>query len=148
MIENVLVTIKGLQFDSVEENVIERINIGRFSEINSKIYVKYNEIIDGEKNLTSNLIKISEGNIEIIKRGQVLSHMQFCENEKTMSLYNTPFGSFYLGILTRKIIIEKMEDYINILIDYTLEVNYEHISECKVEICIKPQDRDEKRIFK
>jgi len=143
MTEDVLVTIKGLQLDSAEENVIEVINIGRLSEINNKIYVKYDEMIDGEKNLTRNLIKIEEGNVEIIKKGVVSSHMHFCANEKTMSLYNTPFGSLYIGILASKIAIEKNKNNINILIDYTLEVNNEEISECKVKISIKPQDRAE-----
>jgi len=140
MTENVLVTIKGLQFDSVDENVIEVIHIGRFSEINNKIYVKYDEILDGETSLTKNLIKIGDGSVEITKRGQVSTHMQFCANEKTMSLYNTPFGSLYLSIFSRSVEIDKKEDEIHILIDYSLGVNEEQISECKVEICIKTQD--------
>jgi len=143
MTEDVLVTIKGLQLDSAEENVIEVINIGRLSEINNKIYVKYDEMIDGEKNLTRNLIKIEEGNVEIIKKGVVSSHMHFCANEKTMSLYNTPFGSLHLGILARNVDIKKKEDVIHILIEYSIEVNDEQISENKVEICIKQQDKAE-----
>jgi len=140
MTENVLITIKGLQFDSVEENVIEGIHIGRFSEINNKIYVKYDEMLDGERDPTSNLIKISEGRVEIIKRGQISSHMQFFANEKMISLYNTPFGSLHLGILTTNIDIDKNEDVIHILLEYSLEVNEEQISDYKVEICIKQQD--------
>jgi len=143
MTENVLITIKGLQFDSVEENVIEGIHIGRFSEINNKIYVKYDEMLEGEKNLTRNLIKISESSVEITKMGSVSVNMKFCTNEKTMSLYNTPFGSLHLGILTRNVDIEKKEDVIHILIEYSIEVNDEQISENKVEICIKQQDKAE-----
>ena len=146
MTENVIVTIKGLQFDSVDENVIEVIHIGRFSEINNKIYVKYDEILEGEIRATTNLIKIGEGIVEITKRGPVSTHMQFCPNEKTMSFYNTPFGSFNLGILSRIVDIDKNEDAIYIFIEYSLEVNEEQISECKVEICIKLQNRAEKFI--
>ena len=139
MTENVLVTIKGLQFDSVDENFIEVINIGRFSEINSKIYVKYDEILEGEMRTTTNLIKIGDGIVEITKRGPVSTHMLFSPNEKTMSLYNTPFGSFNLGIFAKSVDIDKKEDAIHIFIEYLLEANEEQISECKVEICIKPQ---------
>jgi len=146
MTENVIVTIKGLQFDSVDENVIEVIHIGRFSEINNKIYVKYDEILEGEIRATTNLIKIGEGIVEITKRGPVSTHMQFCPNEKTMSMYDTPFGSFNLGILSRNVDIDKNEDAIHIFIEYSLEVNEEMISDCKVEICIKPQNRAEKFI--
>jgi len=144
MTENVIVTIKGLQFDSVDENVVEVINIGRFSEINNKIYVKYDEILEGEMRTATNLIKIGEGIVEITKRGPVSTHMRFLPNEKTMSLYNTPFGSFDLGILARSVDIDKKEDAIQIFIEYSLELNEEIISECKVEICIKPQNRADK----
>ena len=143
MTENVLVTIKGLQFDAVDENVIEVINVGRFSEINDKIYVKYDEMLDGEKNLTRNLIKIGESSVEITKMGSVSANMKFCANEKTMCLYNTPFGSLHLGILARNVDINKKEETIHILIEYSIEVNDEQISENKVEICIKQQDKAE-----
>ena len=146
MTENVTVTIKGLHFDSVDENIIEKINIGRCSEINNKIYVKYDEILEGEMRTVTNLIKIGEGRVEITKRGPVSTHMQFSPNEKTMFLYNTPFGSFNLGILASKVDIDKEEDAIHIFIEYSLEANEEMISDCKVEICIKPQNRAEKFI--
>jgi len=146
MTENVIVTIKGLQFDSIDENVIEVIHIGRFSKINNKIYVKYDEILEGEMRTATNLIKIGEGIVEITKRGPVTTHMQFSPNEKTMSLYNTPFGSFNLGILARSVDIDKEEDAIHIFIEYSLEADEKMISECKVEICIKSQDRAEKFI--
>jgi len=146
MTENVLITIKGLQFDAADENLIEQINIGRLSEINNKIYVKYDEILDGENDLTRNLIKISEDSVEITKRGAVSAHMQFCANEKTTSLYKTPFGSLQLGILARNVDIDKKKEAINILIEYSIEVNDEQISENKIQICIRQQEKAENLI--
>jgi len=146
MTENVQVTIKGLQNDSVDENVIESINMGQFIEINNKIYVKYDEILDGESSLTKNIIKIDNGNVEITKRGPISTHMRFCANEKTISLYNTPFGSLYLSIFTRSVLIDRKEDIIYIFIDYSLEVNEEQLSEYKMEICIKTKEIAEQSI--
>lgn len=146
MTENVLVTIKGLQFNTSDKDIIEVINIGHFSEINDKIYVKYDELSDSEKILTNNLIKIGKGSVEIIKKGPISTHMLFTVNEKTMAFYNTPFGSMYLSIIAKNVEIDKKEDAINIWIDYFLEINYEQISECKVEISIKPQDKAVKLI--
>lgn len=140
MTENVLVTIKGLQFNALDEDAIEIINVGQYSEINGKIYIKYDEMLEGESRLTSNLIKISEGNVEITKKGSVSAHLSFQANEKTMTYYETPFGSLYLGIFSKKLAVDKKEDAINISIEYSLEVNYEEISECSVNICVKPQD--------
>ncbi|SEW08216.1 DUF1934 domain-containing protein [[Clostridium] fimetarium] len=146
MTENVLITIKGLQFDAADENLIEQINIGRLSEINNKIYVKYDEILDGENSLTRNLIKISEDSVEITKRGPVSAHMQFCASEKTTSLYKTPFGSLQLSILARNVDIDKKKEAINILIEYSIEVNDEQISENKIQICIRQQEKAENLI--
>lgn len=146
MTENVLVTIKGLQFSSGDEQAIEIINLGKFSEINGKLYVKYDEMLEGENRLTSNLIKIGENSVEITKKGPVTAHLLFNANEKTMTYYDTPFGSLYMGIFSRSLEIDKNEDSIRISIDYSLEVNYEELSDCKVTILIKPQDANVKLI--
>ena len=68
-------------------------------------------------------------------------------NEKTMTYYETPFGSLYLGIFSKNIEIDRREDGIDILIEYSLEVNYEEISECRVNISVKPQGTDIKDFF-
>lgn len=146
MTEKVLITMKGLQFGDSSEDMVEVINIGQYSEVNGNIYIKYDEMLDEGNVLTSNLIKIVDDSVEIVKKGPITANMKFIVNEKTLTYYNTPFGSLYLGIFAREVDIDKQEDVINILIDYSLEINYEQISECKVEICIRPQERAVKLI--
>ena len=147
MTEKVLINIKGLQFNSEDEDAIEVINVGHFGEINGKMCIKYDEMLEGENKLTSNLIKISEGSVEIIKKGHLTAHLLFNANEKTMTYYETPFGSLYLGIFSKNIEIDRREDGIEIIIEYSLEVNYEEISECRVSISVKPQGSDIKDFF-
>lgn len=139
MTENVIVTIKGLHFDSGEKEAIEVINVGCFSEINQKIYIKYDEITDVQTMRTNNLIKIKEDRIEIIKKGPVSTHMIFTSNEKTKAFYDTMYGRFSVGITTKNVVVDRKEDAIDIRIDYLLEMNEEQFSECKVEISIRPQ---------
>lgn len=139
MKEKVLVKIKGLQMVSQVqeedgEEPIEIINIGRYNVVGDKEYVRYEEVVEGENKKCSNLIKISDSTVEITKRGAVTAHLSFVAGEKTMTCYDTPFGNIYLGIFTRELDIFRSEDGINITIDYALELNYEHVSDCKVEM--------------
>lgn len=139
MKEKVLVKIKGLQMVSQVqeedgEEPIEIINIGRYNVVGDKEYVRYEEVVEGENKKCSNLIKISDSTVEITKRGAVTAHLSFVAGEKTMTCYDTPFGNIYLGIFTRELDIFRSEDGMNITIDYALELNYEHVSDCKVEM--------------
>lgn len=139
MKEKVLVKIKGLQMVSQiqeedSEEPIEIINVGSYNTVGDKEYVRYEEVVEGENKKCSNLIKISGNAVEITKRGAVTAHLSFVSGEKTMTCYDTPFGNIYLGIFTRNIDILRSEDRVNIFIDYALELNYEHVSDCKVEM--------------
>ena len=53
-----------------------------------------------------------------------------------MTFYETPFGNIYLGIFSREVDIQRTEDTIKISIDYSLELNYEQVSDAKVVIDI------------
>lgn len=146
MTEKVLITIKGLQLGNSSEDVVEVINIGKYSEVNGKIYIKYDEAIEESNLVSNNLIKIDENCIEIVKKGPISTTMKFIQNNKTMTFYNTPFGNIYLGIFTREIEINKQEDSIHIEVNYSMEMNYEQLSECNVQISIVPQDKTVKLI--
>ena len=102
MKEKVYVNIKGLHLtvesDENEEDAVEVINIGRYKVVNGKEYIKYEETIEGEKKKCTNTIKIDKDTVEITKKGPVTAHMSFEKGNKTMTFYETPFGSLYLGI--------------------------------------------------
>ena len=51
-----------------------------------------------------------------------------------MTAYETPFGNLYLGIFARDIDIKHTEDEIKVHIEYSMELNYEMISDCAVDI--------------
>lgn len=139
MRENVFVKIKGLQMNmpAAEEeldNTVEIINVGGYSVVGEKEYIRYEEIIEGENEACSNLIKIAKDCVEITKRGAVTAHLSFVAEKKTMTCYETPYGNIYLGIFTRQLDILRREEQIEIHIDYSLELNYEHVSDCLVDI--------------
>ncbi len=142
MTEDVLVTIKGLALaDSEDDEAVEVINIGKYNEVNGKCYVRYEECVEGEKETINNLLKFTDESVEITRKGPSSTHMVFEKDNKTMTYYNTPYGSLFLGIYTREITIERSEELISIAIDYTLEANYEVVADYNVDILISNKNR-------
>ena len=143
MKEKVFVKVKGLQFANgqEEEDIIEVINVGRYRIINGSEYVKYDEVYEESTQKSTNTIKISEKCVEITKKGLVTAHMSFVEGEKTMTVYDTPYGSIYLGIFAQNIQIERAEDDIRIAIDYSIDMNYEKVADSHIDIEISSKGK-------
>ena len=143
MKEKVFVKVKGLQFANgqEEEDIIEVINVGRYKIINGSEYVKYDEVYEESTQKSTNTIKISEKCVEITKIGLVTAHMSFVEGEKTMTFYDTPYGSIYLGIFAQNIQIERDEDDIRISIDYSIDMNYEKVADSHIDIEISSKGK-------
>lgn len=140
MTKEVLVAIKGLQFDAAEEETnIETFNVAEYYEKGSSRYIIYEEIEEGTAQSTKNIIKFKENVMELTKKGFVNVHMVFEENRKNMTNYATPFGDILIGIDAKKVSMEEEEHRIQMKVDYALEVNYEHLADCKITVDIRPK---------
>lgn len=143
MTEKVYVTVKGLHIGtdadgSRNEDEIEVINVGVYKCVAGKEYIKYDEVYDdGDKFKT--IIKLLDNGVELTKKGTVTTHMSFIEGEKTRNLYETPYGSVYMGIYSKNVNIVHEENKIMIVIDYSIEVNYQLVSDSRVEICVQSE---------
>lgn len=141
MTQEVLLTLRGLQFDQREEDSdkVEMVTVGDYYKRNDKHYVIYEEVTEGFTQPTKNRLKISEHMMELSRNGLVNVHMVFQENKKNLTNYNTPFGQILIGIDTKKIQINEQEDNITVDVDYSLDVNYEFLSDChiRINICSK-----------
>ncbi|MEZ3508664.1 MAG: DUF1934 domain-containing protein [Lachnospiraceae bacterium] len=138
MTQEVLLTLKGLQFDQREEDSdkIETVVVGDYYKRNNKHYVVYEEIMEGFTQGTKNRMKFSEHMFELSRSGLVNVHMVFQENKKNLTNYNTPFGQILVGIDTKKIQIAEQEDQIVVDVDYALDINYEFLSDCHITVNI------------
>ena len=138
MTKDVLVAIKGLQFSSGEEpDNIEIINSGEYYMKNGKHYILYEEVSEGFDKTTKNMIKLSDGFCSVSKKGLVNVNMLFEENKKNLTNYATPFGNIMIGIDTQSVKVTEEDDSLNVLVDYALEANYEHLAHCKLTIEVK-----------
>lgn len=139
MTKDVLVAIAGLQYELESEEPIEVITAGQYFCKNEKHYVIYDEILDEMNEVCKNRIKIGTDMVEILKSGASNVHMVFELGKKNLTYYNTPFGSLLIGIDTTMIVCSESEEAIELNIEYGLEVNYSHVSDCSITVKVTPK---------
>lgn len=62
------------------------------------------------------------------------------KTRKTMTSYLTPYGSILIGLDTSRVTFTEEEKEISVNVDYALEVNYEYLADCRIEMHIRPKD--------
>ena len=137
MTKDVLITIRGVHTLDHEDNDVEMIVRGDYYQKNGKHYILYEEILEGAEERVKNVIKISPSSMDIIKKGVTNSRMLFEKNKKNLSCYSTPVGNLVVGIQANHFYVEEQENSIKVNVDYSLDINYEHMSDCR--ICVDVQ---------
>jgi len=138
MNEEVLISIKGMQIgkDMDGESIVSEY-VGKYLERDGKKYLMYNENIEGTDNVTKCLIKIGINEVIVTKRGAVNVEMPFRKGAKKLTNYDTQFGGFTLGFRTKNITCTETEHSISLDIDYVLDMNYEYMADCHINILVK-----------
>lgn len=134
MTKDVLITISGLQFEVDSENVLEIVSRGEYYFRNGKHFLIYEEISEEEQQVSKCVLKVSENVVELTKKGSTNVHLLFEKNKSNMTYYNTPFGELILGVATRDIDLFVSEDSLDLKLNYTLDMNYQHVSECELTV--------------
>lgn len=135
MTKDVLIAIKGLQFEESEDaEEIEVIQRGQYFQRNGSHFLVYEEPIEGSSDTILNRIKFKEDEVQVTKKGAVNTMLSFRKNEKNMTNYATPFGNLVMGIHTHQIDLNMQEDKMLVHVDYALDVNYEFLADCKITI--------------
>ena len=141
MKKDVLLFIKGLQFESEDEtNDLETVTAAEYYKKNNNHYVIYEEAMEGFRDTTKNIIKWNGQILDLTKKGLVNVHMIFEEKKKNVTDYKTPFGSILIGIDTHQISVEESEKQIRVNVDYALEINYEHLADCQISMDVRARD--------
>lgn len=134
MTKDVLITISGLQFEVDSENALEIVSRGEYYFRNGKHFLIYEEISEEEQQVSKCVLKLSENVVELTKKGSTNVHLLFEKNKSNMTYYNTPFGELILGVATREINLFVSEDSLDLKLNYTLDMNYQHVSECELTV--------------
>ena len=61
----------------------------------------------------------------------------FEKGKKNLTYYYTPFGSIQIGIDATSIEVKETEDEIRAEVKYALDVNYEFVGDCHINIAVK-----------
>lgn len=137
MTKDVLITISGIHMADEEDSDVEMVVRGDYYRKNGKHYILYDEVMEGFQGKVKNVIKVSPAGMDIIKKGIANTHMQFERNKKNLSCYTTPLGDMVVGIQANKIRINEEPDSLKVDIDYTLDINYERLSECSIRVDVQ-----------
>lgn len=137
MTKDVIVSIKGLQYapEDSDDSRVETENRGTYYDKGLYRYLSYEESPDGEETVTS-FVKFREGYFELNRKGKYSTRLVFEEGKKNYTNYKTPFGDFVLGIDSDSVILKETDSKINVTISYDLEMNYEHLAHCKIELSV------------
>lgn len=137
MTKSVLISISGAQFSEFDSDDVEMITTGDYYMKNGKHYILYDEIEEDSRAVIKNTIKIRPDGMDVIKKGNTSTHMVFEKNKKNLSSYMTPFGEMVVGIATNDIQIFEEEHYLKVNVEYSLDINYEHVSDCNITVSVR-----------
>lgn len=136
MTKEVLVSVSGVQTD-IDDTPIELVTTGTYYLKNGKHYVLYEEQPEDSASVTKNIVKFYDGHFEITKKGGTNSFLVFDRDKRTSMVYNTPMGSLQMDVLTKELVIHETEDEFQVFVKYSLDINYEFVSECEVSFRVQ-----------
>ncbi len=142
MNKDVLIHIAGIQMtdDEGQSQPIEMIVPGSYYFRNGSHYLRYEEMLDDTGEPTVNYVKLSSNSMEVRKKGLVNVHMVFEKGKKNMACYTTPFGTIRMGIAATLTKVDEEADSLNARIEYSLELNDEHVAECFLTYRVQSKD--------
>ena len=100
--------------------------------------ITYDELVEGSRQSIKNTISVDMEGISILKEGFTNSNMNFYKNgKKHITYYNTPYGEFVMGILTKNIDIQRSDDRLKVSVDYLLDIGENVISDCNIVVDVR-----------
>lgn len=144
MKKDVLITISGIHSDkSRESDKIELVTSGSYYKKNNKHYLLYDEIFEGQDEVTRNIARFDSDEFHISKSGFTNVDMSFEQNKRNMTNYITPYGSMLVGVDASRVDVVENDESIQVDIAYSLDVNYEHLADCTLHMDIQSRDSSE-----
>ena len=111
---------------------MEVITAGDYFLKNEKHYLIYEEVMEGMEGTIRNTMKFTPTKLEIRKTGPVSANMVFETDKKSQTHYATPMGEMFVEMTTKRIDFSEEEDHLRVEVEYSLDVNYDHLSECRI----------------
>ena len=94
--------------------------------------------MEGGGGVIRNTIRIVPDCMDIMKKGSINTHMIFEKNKKSLSSYVTPMGELMVEIRTNQIQFREEENLLVIAVEYSLDINYQHVWDCSIKVSVRP----------
>ena len=122
MKKNVLVTFSSNnQYEAAESDAVVFQTAGTFYDKDGKFYLKYDEEINDVT--VSNTLKIEDKKVTIMRFGEVNTQITVEQGKKHLNYYETPEGTFLMGIFGDRVDISVDDKKGSILLKYGVEFN-------------------------
>lgn len=144
MTKDVFIRLNGMQSpsDADKPEPVEIVCRGTYAKKNGQHYIAYEEVVGDSDQIVKNVIKIYENHYEVIKSGALRTHLCFEEGKPSFSFYETPYGNLVVRVHTKKVFVEETEEEIHVRVVYELEINYEKLADCRIEMFIQSKKDD------
>lgn len=140
MTKDVIIKVQGVQLaQEFPGDVIEAISPGEYYFRNGKHYFLYDEVMEGQEEVTKNIIKVQDDYMELTKKGAVNVHMIFEKDKQNITYYYTPYGSLQIGIDAGRVAVQESEEEIGVEVQYGLDINSEHLANCRIRLTAVPR---------
>ena len=107
---------------------------GSCQKIGDFYYIKYEEMQEGFTEKTDVLLKAKPGYLEMTKKGLINVHMNIVTGETHQTNYTTPFGNLLFTLRGKNVAVSEDEKGIYVRARYSMDVNYEYLSENDIRI--------------
>lgn len=139
MKKDVLITIKGIQYQDDEPDTVELTTVGRFYRKDGNYYICYDESeATGFEGSRTTLKVEGEGKVTLLRRGGKRSSQLIIEKgARHQCYYDTEYGSLMLGVSGDRIISRLGDDGGELNFRYTLDINASMATENEVIIHVR-----------
>ena len=123
MSKNVIVTVTGNQGYENDQDVIELVTYGQYQKDGNDFTVTYDESEMTGMEGTKTTLVINDSMVKLVRTGQNNSQMIFEKGQNHMGYYETPYGSFTVGVFSNHMNVDVNESGGEVKIDYSLSID-------------------------
>ncbi len=134
MIKDVMIYIRSEQESEGEDSAITQEVPGIISKQDDKIFLRYEEEMEGASDKVKTLLKIQGTTLHLKRTGGVRTTMNFQPHMVTTSEYFMPMGQLHFKVYTEELVILSEEESLEIMLRYTLSSEEEVLSKNTLSI--------------
>ena len=138
MNKKAIISVTSKQLGDSDE--IRVVTPGTFYAKDDVFYAEYAETELSGMEGTTTTLKIKPNRFSLIRQGSTNTEMEFDKKEKSISMYNTPYGTLELKIETKKLDVVVDEEGGDINIKYMLSVVGQEVLDTTLKINIRTQE--------